>query len=93
MSAPLRSFTRGAIAEAFRRRVHRSGLPLTGHSPYGLRHGFALRLLERGVGITAIGELMGHHTLESTAVYLRLQTEALREVALPVPAIIKRRVS
>ena len=93
VSAPLRSFTRGAIAEAFRRRVHRSGLPLTGHSPYGLRHGFALRLLERGVGITAIGELMGHHTLESTAVYLRLQTEALREVALPVPAIIKRRVS
>lgn len=93
VTAPLGPFTRGAIAEAFRRRVDRSGLPLTGYSPYGLRHGFALRLLERGVGIAAIGELMGHHTLESTAVYLRLQIEALREVALAVPAPIARRAS
>jgi integrase/recombinase XerD len=51
---------------------------LTDHSPYGLRHGFAMRLLERGVGIKAIGDLLGHRTFESTAVYLRLNTEALR---------------
>jgi len=84
--APLGPMTRLAIAAAFQRHVHRSGLPLLGHSPYGLRHGFAMRLLERGVGIKAIGDLLGHRTLESTAVYLRLNTEALREVALPVPA-------
>jgi hypothetical protein len=28
---------------------------------------------------------MGHNSLLSTAVYLRLQTDMLREVALPVP--------
>ena len=33
-----------------------------------------------------IGDLLGHHTLESTCVYLRLQTEALREVGLPIPS-------
>lgn len=90
VAAPLRPMTRGGIAEAFRRWVHRSGLPLTGHSPYGLRHGFAMRLLERGVGIKTIGDLLGHRTIESTAVYLRLNTEALRDVALPVPARVTR---
>jgi integrase/recombinase XerD len=90
VAAPLGPMTRGAVAEAFRRHVERSGLPLTDHSPYGLRHGFAMRLLERGVGIKAIGDLLGHSNFESTAVYLRLNTEALRDVALQVPRAVRR---
>jgi site-specific recombinase XerD len=62
-----------------------SGLPISHASPYALRHSFAMRLFARGVGIKAIGDLMGHHSLVSTSVYLRLQTDMLREVALPVP--------
>ncbi len=84
--SPLGPMHRSGVAVAFQRHVHRSGLPLAGYSPYSLRHAFAMRLLERGVGIKAIGDLLGHHTLESTAVYLRLNTEALRDVALSVPA-------
>jgi len=83
--APAGALTRGAIAEAFRRHVRRSGLPLKGASPYGLRHGFAMRLLERDVGIKAIGDLLGHRSLEATSAYLRLQIDALRDVALPLP--------
>ena len=45
-----------------------------------------MRLLDRGVGIKVIGDLLGHRTLESTCVYLRLQTGTLRDVALPLPA-------
>jgi site-specific recombinase XerD len=44
-----------------------------------------MRLLDRGVGIKVIGDLLGHRTLESTCVYLRLQIGALRDVALPLP--------
>ncbi len=83
--APAGALTRGAIAEAFQRHVRRSGLPLSGASPYGLRHGFAMRLLERDVGVKAIGDLLGHRSLEATSVYLRLQIDALRDVALPLP--------
>ena len=90
VAAPLSPMTHCAVSEAFRRHVERSGLPLTDHSPYGLRHGFAMRLLERGVGIKAIGDLLGHRTFESTAVYLRLNTEALRDVALQVPRTARR---
>jgi integrase len=83
--APAGALTRGAIAESFRRHVQCSGLPLGGASPYGLRHGFAMRLLEREVGVKAIGDLLGHHSLEATSVYLRLHVDALRDVALPLP--------
>jgi site-specific recombinase XerD len=44
-----------------------------------------MRLLQRGVGVKAIGDLLGHHTLESTCVYLRLDISSLRDVALPLP--------
>jgi len=76
-----------AITYIFHTRVLQSGLPLNGYSSYCLRHAFAMRLLRRGVGVKAIGDLMGHHSLESTCVYLRLDTSMLRDVALPLPRI------
>lgn len=74
-----------AVCNLYQARVERSGLALQGTSSYCLRHSFAMRLLERGVGIKAIGDVLGHRGLESTCVYLRLQLDALRDVALPVP--------
>ncbi len=74
-----------AVCDIYERRARESGLSLHGTSSYCLRHSFAMRLLNRGVGIKTIGDLLGHRTLESTCVYLRLQTEALRKVGLPVP--------
>lgn len=79
-----------AVGDAFKKRARESGLALEGCSAYGLRHGFAMRLLNQGVGVKAIGDLLGHRTLESTCVYLRLQTDALREVALPLPRLPSR---
>lgn len=76
-----------ALCDIYEKRAKLSELPLQGTSSYSLRHAFAMRLLDRGVGIKAIGDLLGHHTLESTCVYLRLQTEALREVGLPLPSL------
>lgn len=83
--APQRAMTKYSVSQVFRTRVRRSGLPLTHASAYSLRHSFAMRLFDRGVGIKVIGDLMGHGSIVSTAVYLRLQSDVLREVALPVP--------
>jgi integrase/recombinase XerD len=87
--APAGPLQHYAAGEVFMRRARESGLPLQGYSAYSLRHAFAMRLLNRGVGIKAIGDLLGHRTLESTCVYLRLQTDALREVALPIPRLAR----
>lgn len=85
-STPVGPLTHYAIGDLYQKRVRQSELPLQGTSSYCLRHSFAMRLLDRGVGVKVIGDLLGHRTLESTCVYLRLQTGALREVALPLPA-------
>lgn len=82
---PLAPMQHYAVCELYEKRARQSGLPLDGSSSYCLRHAFAMRLLERGVGVKAIGDLLGHRSLESTYVYLRLQTESLRDVALPLP--------
>ncbi|MBU0845248.1 integrase [Pseudomonas sp. GW456-12-10-14-TSB6] len=82
---PLAPIQHYAVCNLYEKRARQSGLPLDGSSSYCLRHAFAMRLLERGVGVKAIGDLLGHRSLESTCVYLRLQTESLRDVALPLP--------
>jgi integrase/recombinase XerD len=79
--------TNVGVGGLYQARALRSGLDLQGTSAYSLRHSFAMRLLERGVGIKAIGDVQGHRGLESTCVYLRLQLDALRDVALPVPRV------
>jgi integrase/recombinase XerD len=84
--APVHGLTNHAIARIYKVHAQRSGLPLYGSSVYSLRHSFAMRLMERGVAVKTIGDLLGHHTLQSTCTYLRLHVEALREVALPLPA-------
>ena len=61
----------------------------TGHSLPGvhcLRHSFAVHLLRSGLSLKTIGDLLGHRSVESTCVYLRLATDDLRDVALASPA-------
>jgi len=76
---------RTAVQDIFQKRAREAGLSPSIHV-YQLRHTFAMRLLSRGVGVKAIGDLMGHRSLESTCAYLRLDIQTLRGVALPVPA-------
>lgn len=85
--SPDHPITNFAIAQVFKIRARKSGLPIAHATTYCLRHTFAMRLLNRGVGIKAIGDLMGHNSITSTAIYLRLHTEMLRDVALPVPGV------
>lgn len=78
-----------AVCAAFYKRARESGLSLQGYSSYSLRHAFAMRLLQRGVGVKAIGDCLGHHSLEATCVYLRLNVAALRTVGLPLPRVTR----
>lgn len=83
--SPIKALRNYGVIDVFNYRVAKSGLDLEGASSYALRHAFAMRLLRQGVGIKAIGDLLGHRSLEATCVYLRVDTDMLRTVALPVP--------
>ena len=76
-----------AVTEAFQAWSRKSGLDIPFQGTYCLRHSYALHLFRHGLPLKTIGDLMGHRSPESTAVYIRLVTEDLREVPLHVPAL------
>jgi len=75
-----------AITEAFQTWSRRSGLKIPFQGVHCLRHSYALHLLRSGLSLKTIADLLGHRSLESTCVYLRLATDDLRDVPLDLPA-------
>ena len=82
-----------AICDAFDAWAARAGirLPQLGGA-HCLRHALAMHLLRQATPIKTIGDLLGHRSVESTGVYLRLDVEDLRDVALPLPSEVEPEV-
>lgn len=87
VTAPIVPLKRQSAGYAFRFRAKRSGLEIAFRGVHCLRHAYAVHLLRAGVSLKNIGDLLGHRSTESTCVYLRLDLDELREVALPLPAV------
>lgn len=85
MLAPISVLKPTAIQPAFLSLVQKSGLRIPFQGPHCLRHSLAVHLLRKGTPLKTIGDILGHRSAESTSTYLRLATEDLREVPLPVP--------
>jgi site-specific recombinase XerD len=52
-----------------------------------LRHSFATHLLERGVDIRVIQDLLGHRHIDSTSRYARVAVNTIRQVKSPLEAL------
>jgi site-specific recombinase XerD len=90
LRAPISPISIHTIGGAFRSRVRRGKLPIPFEGVHCLRHSYAMHLLRQGASLKAIGDVLGHHSTESTCVYLRLDFEELRDVALPLPVCSKK---
>jgi site-specific recombinase XerD len=84
--APLRGF-RGScgVGSIVRHCLQRAGLETPTHGAHQFRHGLATELLRQGASLGEIGELLGHHSPETTKIYTKVDLDALRTLALPWP--------
>ncbi|MFJ8002693.1 tyrosine-type recombinase/integrase [Streptomyces sp. NPDC096310] len=77
---PIRADLVGDVVE---RACRRAGTRKVG--PHRLRHALAADMLRQGAGLTAIGQVLRHQDLATTALYAKVDFIALRAVAQPWP--------
>ncbi len=75
------------VGDVVQRACKRAGLPHVG--PHRLRHALAAELLRRGAGLVAISQVLRHQDLATTALYAKVDLNALRQVAQPWPGAVQ----
>jgi integrase/recombinase XerD len=81
--APYAPIASGTVASTVRRACRRAGIPEVGS--HRLRHTAACEMVSAGVPIVRIGQVLRHQSLQTTAIYARVDVEQLRELAAPWP--------
>ena len=66
-----------AVRRMVKKYLKAGGLPMQA-SPHSLRHSFATHLLEGGIDLRSLQELLGHANLSTTQVYTHLDANALK---------------
>ena len=79
--APLTRVSRGNVSDIVVRACRRAGIARVG--AHRLRHTVASELLSRGAGLVEIGEVLRHQDLRTTALYAKVDRQALSRLALP----------
>lgn len=83
---PAGPIKRSAVLASFHAQAQRVGLTVPARfGPHCFRHSLAMHLLRQRTPLKTIADLLGHRSVESTAMYLRLDVDDLRDVALPFP--------
>lgn len=62
-----------------------AGRPWRGHYPHQLRAAFATELLRSGCNVSALAQMLGHSSIETTTRYLGVDLEMLRDAAAHHP--------
>jgi site-specific recombinase XerD len=83
VTAPVRGLTREAVSSIVRHACDRAGLPEIG--AHRLRHTAACAMVDAGVPLAEIGQVLRHRNQTTTAGYARVDLERLRSLARPWP--------
>ncbi len=79
--APYRALSPDGVKGVVARAGHRAGLGSIG--AHRLRHTAATEMLRAGASLPEIGQVLRHRSIESTAIYAKVDRDALRSLARP----------
>ncbi len=86
LCAPVREIGgRGAVSTVVRTGLKKAGLRPQVRGAHLLRHTLATRMIRAGASMAEIAEVLRHHSPGSSAVYAKVNFEALRVLAQPWP--------
>jgi integrase/recombinase XerD len=84
--APLCGFAGpSAIANVVGDALERAGVRAPTHGAHQFRHALATQMLRGGASLSEIGEILRHRRPDTTAIYAKVDLDALRTLALPWP--------
>ena len=81
--APYEPIAPGTVRSTVRRACRRAGIPEFGS--HRLRHTAACEMVAAHVPLMRIGQVLRHRSLQSTAIYARMDVDQLRQLAKPWP--------
>jgi site-specific recombinase XerD len=82
--APWRPLASSSCVSAIARRaIARAGVSAPTHGAHLLRHSAATTMLREGISLPAIGVVLRHRSVETTAHYAKVDVALLRSVAQP----------
>ncbi len=88
LKAPIREFSNcEAISSIVRRALARAGLHPPRRGAHLLRFTLATNLLRRGGSLAEVAEILRHRHLDTSALYAKVDLNALRTVAPPWPGV------
>jgi site-specific recombinase XerD len=85
VKAPHRGLSATGVAQMVAAAARRAGLGTI--YAHRLRHSAATSMLTHGASLTEIGQVLRHRRALTTAVYAKVDTEALRALTRPWPGV------
>jgi len=74
-----------SVSQVVQRHLHRLGIAAPTYGAHLLRHSFATHLVNQGTSIKDVADLLGHTSINTTAIYTKVDTTHLLAAALPFP--------
>ncbi len=73
------------VCQTAERAIRRAGIKVPSYGAHLFRHSAATALLRQGLSLQAIGTLLRHRDVDTTAIYAKVHVNLLQQIALPWP--------